>query len=220
MRLAQRNKGNTVRNRVKFRAAYTDYIEAKARIESDSSVGNDINGSANPRGRARISGYVYKQSGINNGNEDDVWVSLFLQLDKNGNLSARVRMGASNFDESVYTDILPTGTYVFPTTILFDTDYTLSMGISGSRMEFKCNSDTFVYDILTTVHEPSNPVLYLESRLDTGGDPDDYGRIAAITEFLCGNPDAHERTGVDIELGRYHKSTAYIVAELVGVEST
>ena len=127
LRLAQRKKGDTIRNRLKLRAKYTDYLEAKVRIESGSYVDNDVNPGANPRGRARLSGYLYNQNDTYNGFEGDVWVNLYLELNKNGDLSARAWAGASNVDESNYTDILElpgggVGTYVFPTSIQLDTD--------------------------------------------------------------------------------------------------
>jgi len=176
LRLAQRKMGDTVRNRVKLRARHSDYLETKVRIESGSNIVNDVNASANPRGRARINGYIYNQSGNYNGYQDDVWMAVWLQVDKNDNLQARVLLAASNADESVYTVLL---SEAFPTTIQFDTDYTLSFSISGNRIEFKCNNDTLVYHIQTPIFEPFNPELNLESRLDIGGDPNSYGYLKA-----------------------------------------
>jgi hypothetical protein len=176
LRLGQRNKGRTVRNRVKLRPRYSDYLEAQVMIESGSYTGNSGgNPNTNPIGRARLSGHIYNQTGVYNGFQDDVWAAIWLQIDKNDNLSAWVWLGASNVDESVYTDV---ASYEFPTTISLDTYHTLSMSIVGNTIEFKCDSDTWQYTIPgTTVYEPSMPVLYLESRLDAGSDPDDFGYI-------------------------------------------
>ncbi len=53
----------------------------------------------------------------------------------------------------------------------------MSISLNGNVLEFKVNTDTLVFNIPTGVREPSFPVLYLESRLVAGGDPDDFGYI-------------------------------------------
>ena len=131
----------------------TAYFEAKVLVESGSQV------SSGAIGRARIAGFYYNDSrgpgsGQNfNSYESDVWVSNHIILDESNNLTANCYLWRMDTED----DQGP-GTMLFyqdfTTPIAFDTTYTLSIEFTGSAVIFKCNNETYQYDITTPTYPP------------------------------------------------------------------
>jgi len=131
----------------------TAYLEAKVTVESGSQV------SLGATGIARIAGEYYNDSRgpgsgqAYNGYEGDVWVDNRITLDDAGTLKARCH--ASRFD--TFDDWGPSTTLFdqdFTTPIAFDTEYTLSIEFTGSKLIFKCNGEEYQYDIATPTYPP------------------------------------------------------------------
>ena len=131
----------------------TAYLEAKVTVESGSQV------SLGATGIARIAGEYYNDSRgpgsgqAYNGYEGDVWVDNRITLDDAGTLKARCF--ASRFD--TFDDWGPSTTLFdqdFTTPIAFDTEYTLSIEFTGSKLIFKCNGEEYQYNIATPTYPP------------------------------------------------------------------
>lgn len=151
------------------------YLETKVRIESSSQL------SLGARGIARMQGYYYNDSrGPGSGQgynqqEGDVFVQLRLELDDNGDLRAQVMVERS--DDANHTTWTGLFSQDFSTLINFDTDYTLSIEFKGSTLTFKCNGETFLYNITTPIYTPYGEQRRLRSRVYL--DPGESGYIKA-----------------------------------------
>ncbi len=159
-RLHVRGQDETKRSRLYLRDQYTPYLEATAWIESGSVV------SAGSRGRVRIGGLFYNElygTGSYNGFEGDALVQVALELSPGGALEARAFVAIANVDHSVWTTRY-NGT--FPTPILPDSDYVLSINYTGSGFQFGCNGDTLSYTIATAAHAPSHSTRMLDAYLE------------------------------------------------------
>ena len=129
----------------------TAFLEAKVLVESGSSV------SSGARGIARIACRYYNDSrgpgsGQDyNGNDDDIWADNRIILDDSHKLAATYKVFRSDAAGS-WTELFSQN---FPTSIDFNTEYTLSIEFTGSTLIFKCNNDTYQYDITTPTYPPS-----------------------------------------------------------------
>lgn len=159
LRLNQRYRGSTFRNRATLLDRYTDYLEATLRIESGSQV------SSGARGRLRLRGYFYAEDDTYGDYDGEVWVQIGLALDEAGALTAYAVAETSDANEINYVDRFRED---FPTAIQFDTDYVLSIALdrTAGTLEFKCNTNTLTYAIQTPVFPPYNSMRGVESRLD------------------------------------------------------
>ena len=166
----------------------TAYLEARVLVEGVSQV------SPGASGFTRIAGWYYNDSrgpgsGQDyNGNEGDVWVQNRIILDDSGTLTARCQIWRSDtFDPWGPTTTL--FNQVFTTSIGFDTEYVLSIEFTGSSFIFKCNEETYQYDVTTAMYPPSEGQLrQLRSRIDA--DPGESGYMKAsfddvYTDQLC-----------------------------------
>ncbi|BBO71372.1 hypothetical protein DSCA_53020 [Desulfosarcina alkanivorans] len=154
------------------------YVEARVRINSDSEV------STGARGIFRIQGYFYNESrgegsGLAyNGFEGDVFADMRLQLHDDGSMEAAAYVGRSDSsDESLWADL---EWHPFSTPIHTDTDYTISLQYTDSKLIFKCDSETFVYPVDTAQYPPYGEHRGLRSRvyLDDG----EYGYIKTLVD--------------------------------------
>lgn len=146
----------------------TSYIEAKARVSSDSVF------SPGGWGVARLRGTFYNAergpgSGLEyNGFQGDVIFFLNLQMDSDNEMQARVWVNQM-LDEngSTYTRVYEAE---FPNAIYPDTDYFLSARFENNQLIFKCDDQTLINEIDTPKYHPyqANPrilatKLFLES---------------------------------------------------------
>jgi hypothetical protein len=155
----------------------TAYLEAKVLVESGSQV------SSGASGIARIAGYYYNDSrgpGSGqpyDGNEGDAWVDNRITLDDTGNLRARCGIYRSDTP-----DPWGPGTTLFQqefsTLIAFDTAYTLSIEFTGSQIIFKCNGETYQYDVATPMYPPSEG-QHRQLRSRVYADPGESGYMKA-----------------------------------------
>jgi len=134
----------------------TAYLEAKVLIESGSQM------SQGAHGRVRLAGWYYNDSrGQGSGQdyndyEGNVWVINRIYIDENANLTAKCkvwRCETSDPWDGVAPNIFD---QEFTTPIDFDTAYTLSIEYTGSAFIFKCNNETYQYDITTPTYPPYN----------------------------------------------------------------
>jgi len=153
----------------------TAYFEAKVLIESGSQI------SSGASGHARIAGWYYNDSRGSgsgqdyNGNEGDVWVSNRIRLDDSSNLEARCWVWRSDTFDSWDSNAPNIFEQEFTTAINFDTEYTLSIEFTGSTIIFKCNNETYQYNITSSVYPPSGQYRVLESRIYA--DPGESGYL-------------------------------------------
>ena len=174
------------RSRLYLRDRYTTYIETTARIESGSTV------STGGWGRVRIGGYFYNSlhgPGSYNGKEGNMWAQVGLHLDDLGALKAMAVISvAIDAAGSTFSTVWVQD---FPTTILFDTDYILSINYSGTAFTFSCGADAINYTIGTPTYEPNPYVRIIESVvwLDPGESGYLKGRIdnVRVTDPLFTN---------------------------------
>lgn len=146
----------------------TAYLEAKVLIETASQVFSGATGIA------RIAGYYYNDSRGPGSGQDydgykgDVWVDNRITLDDNHNLTARCFAVRYNtpYEGGSSTTLFGQD---FTTPINFGTEYTLSIEFTGSTLIFKCNGDTYQYDITTPTYPPSGGQMrQLRSRVYAG----------------------------------------------------
>ena len=141
------------------------YLEAKVAV-NDGSVSQGRNGSA------RINTYFYNEkrgpgSGLYyNEYQDNVWIQNRLNLDETGKLVAQALAWRSDApDES-------TGTLLFledfKSPIELGKEYTLSIMFKDSRIIYKCNNETIIYNIQTPTYDPYDKHYYLQSRVYNG----------------------------------------------------
>ena len=154
------------------------YIEAKMLIKSDTQV------PAGQTGYARLAGNYYNDSrgpgsgqGYN-GEEGNVFVSIRLRINPgNGQLEAVAGVWRSDDAQGINGQSLLWE--VFPTTINYDTEYTLSIEFTGSKFIFRCNElAPIIYTVQTPTYDlPDEVWIGLRSRVFA--DPDQCGYIKA-----------------------------------------
>lgn len=143
------------------------FFESKVRIDSTSQL------SQGAYGVGRLQGYYYNDSrGPDSGlpynlYEGDVFAQIRLKIDSDGALLAEAFIHRSNdANESSFTELFH---YIFTTTILIDTYYTLSIQFEGDQLIFGCDGEMVSYDIGTPVypaygiHRHLRSVIYLDS---------------------------------------------------------
>jgi len=151
----------------------TTYLEAKTLVESGSQL------SAGTNGFARLAGWYYNESGPPyDGNKNDVWVVNKIDLDDNNNLNANCYLWRAD-DPDPWGPGTSLFYQQFNTPIAFDTKYTLSIELRGSTFIFKCNNETYQYDVTTSMYTPSEgQYRQLQSRVYA--DPGESGYIKTI----------------------------------------
>ena len=151
------------------------YLQARFLIKNDSQL------SSGARAKARIAGYYYNanrgdSSGLPyNGYEGDIWVENKIYLDDSSNLKAKCSLWRTDGPDS-----LGPGTSIFhhkfSIPIAFNTEYTLSIGLSDSTFTFKCNDETYLHKVNAPMYEPSNG-QYREFAARVYTDPGESGHM-------------------------------------------
>ncbi|MBW2490425.1 MAG: hypothetical protein JRE65_04685 [Deltaproteobacteria bacterium] len=138
----------------------TGYLEAKITIQSGSLVLGDGNAFA------RIGAYFYNSErgpGSYNEYEGNVWGDVMIVLENDNSLTAKATLWKSTApDQSAGPVIL---NQEFAKSIEFDTEYTVSMELSGSQLIFRCDDEEIVYQIQTPVYAPYDPYHHLCTRI-------------------------------------------------------
>ncbi|MCP4631908.1 MAG: hypothetical protein GY855_03200, partial [candidate division Zixibacteria bacterium] len=138
----------------------TGYLESKITVQSGSLV------LGNGTGYARIGAYFYNSDlgpGSHNGYEGNVWSGVRIELANDNTLTAKAYLWKSTaFDQSAGEDLLR---QEFSKSINFDTEYTLSMKLSGSQIIFRCGDAEIIYQIQTPVYTPYDPYQHLCTRI-------------------------------------------------------
>ena len=135
-------------------------MEAKITIQNTSQ----ING--NGRAYARIGTYFYNSErgpGNYNEYEGNVWGDVQIILEDDKSLRAKAYLWKSTApDQSAGPDIFEQN---FITPIEFETEYIISIELSGSKMIFKCNGEEIIYQVVTPLFDPFAPYQSLTSRI-------------------------------------------------------
>jgi len=138
----------------------TGYLESKITVQSGSLV------LGNGTGYARIGAYFYNSdldTGSYNGYEGNVWSGVRIELENDNTLTAKAYLWKSTaFDQSAGETLLD---QEFAKSINFDTEYTLSMELSGSQLIFRCGDEEIIYQIQTPVYTPYDPYQHLCTRI-------------------------------------------------------
>jgi len=160
----------------------TAYLETKVLVESGSEV------SSGAWGRAQIKGRYYNESRgpgsgqAYNGSEGDVLALIGIRIDDSSILTADFVLSIS--DDAEATTWTTRDYHQFTTTIDFDAEYTLSIEFNGSSFIFKCNDETYQYDVTTPMYPPSTgQTRNLSSMIfaDTG----QSGYMKACPQEMC-----------------------------------
>ena len=165
LRLNIHGIGSQVTNRMPLLSS-SDFLQADVLIESSSYT-------KSTNGFVRLASYFYNDSrgpgsGLPyDGDLGNVYVTVRIILNPDGNLTAKA--GAWRVDDPSFTTETELISKSFPTQILFDTPYTLSIEFTGSQLIFKCNNDILTYSVSTAVFPPSNKFRAIESRVYSGG---------------------------------------------------
>jgi hypothetical protein len=151
------------------------FVEAKARINSESQLSTDASGIA------RIQGYYYNsQRGPGSGQdynqyEGDVFAQIRLQYYSDNTLKARAFVDRCNIsDETDYTSLFRED---FNIPISLDTYYTLSIRFIGSQFIFKCNDQTLSYTITTPIYPPFGEHRGLRTRVNLDPGQSGYMKV-------------------------------------------
>ena len=138
----------------------TGYLESKITAQSGSLVLGD------GTGFARIGGYFYNSEldpGSYNAYVGNVWGDVRIVLESDNTLTAKATLWKSTApDQSAGETLLD---QEFSKSILFDTEYTLSMELSGSQLIFRCDNEEITYQIQTPVYAPYDPYQHLATRI-------------------------------------------------------
>lgn len=154
-RLHTRNENEDKKNRLLLRDAYARYLESTVRVDSGSWINEG------GEGRAKIAGYFYNEShepGSYNDTEGDAWADLALCLRgmPGGSVSlvanAKIEIWAAGdvFDRRVLWQD-------FSMPLAFDRDYTLSIDVSATGINFTLprRPDHAGGDTFLSIHRPS-----------------------------------------------------------------
>ena len=159
------------------------YIEAKVTV-NEGSV------SQGKTGYARLASYFYNEkrgpgSGLDyNRYQDNVWSTVRLLIDETGGLKAEAGVWRSDDPDELYGTSLQYEDFKLP--IEFGQEYTLSMRFDGSKIIFKCNSETIQYNVQTPIYAPYDNHFYLQSRVFN--DEGQCGFIDTTYDDLLLNP--------------------------------
>jgi len=138
----------------------TGYLEAKITLQSGSLV------LGNGNGFARIGAYFYNSErgpGSYNEYEGNVWGDVRIVLENDNSLTAKATLWKSTApDQSMGESILD---QEFAKSIELDTEYTVSMELSGSQLIFRCDDEEIIFQIQTPVNAPYNPYHHLCTRI-------------------------------------------------------
>jgi hypothetical protein len=138
----------------------TRYLESKITLQSGSLVLGD------GTGYARIGAYFYnseRRPGSYNAYEGNVWSDVQIVLENDNTLKGKAKLWKSTaFDQSAGEYLLD---QEFATSINFDTEYTVSMELSGSQLIFRCGDEEIIYQIKTPVYMPYAPYQHLTTRI-------------------------------------------------------
>jgi len=138
----------------------TGYLESKITVESGSQVLGD------GTGYARIGAYFYNSElgpGSYNEYQGNVWSEVRIVLENDNSLSATVSLWKTTEpDQSAGPVIFD---QAFTKSINFDTEYTVSMELSGSQFIFRCDEEEIIYQIQTQIYEPYEPYQHLCTRI-------------------------------------------------------
>jgi hypothetical protein len=138
----------------------TGYLEAKVTVQSGSLV------MGNGTGFARIGAYFYNSElgpGSYNEYEGNVWSGVRIELNNDNTLTANAYLWKSTAPNQSGGETLLD--QEFSKSINYDTEYTLSMELSGSQLIFRCNDEEIVYQIITPVYTPYEPYQHLCTRI-------------------------------------------------------
>ena len=153
----------------------TGYLESKITVKSDSLV------SENGTGFARIGAYFYNSElgpGSYNAYQGNVWGDLKIVLESDNTLTARASLWkASTSDESGAWELILD--QAFTKSINFDTEYTVSMELSGSQFIFHCDDEEIIYQIQTETYAPYEPYQHLATRIY----PEEGSDVSVIALF-------------------------------------
>jgi hypothetical protein len=138
----------------------TGYLESKINVQTGSLVLGD------GTGFARIGAYFYN-SEFGPGNytayKGNVWSDVRIVLNSDNTLTARATLWKSTApDQSAGETLLD---QEFSKSIDYDTEYTLSMELSGSQLIFRCDEEEIIYQIQTPVYTPYDPYQHLATRI-------------------------------------------------------
>jgi len=138
----------------------TGYLESKITIQSGSLV------LGNGYGFARIGAYFYNSErgpGSYNEYEGNVWGDVQIVLENDNSLTAKATLYKMTVpDQTAAENIL---NQEFATSIEYDTEYTVSMELSGSQLIFRCGDEEIIYQIQTPVYMPYEPYQHLTTRI-------------------------------------------------------
>ena len=154
---------------------HTDYFSAVVRVDSGSLL------DAGATGIARIGGYFYNDCrGIVSNwsylrQYGDVWVENRLILDDTGNLM--VRAGVYHTNNSDFSSVYTWYEFIYAANLSLDTDYLMSIELSGTTLTFTCGANTTTYMITTDINPPYSRSNVLTSRVYL--DPGECGYMKA-----------------------------------------
>jgi hypothetical protein len=138
----------------------TGYLESKITVKNGSLV------LGNGTGFARIGAYFYNSElgpGSYYAYVGNVWGDVRIVLENDNTLTAKATLWKSTApDQSAGETLLD---QEFSKTINFDTEYTVSMELSGSQLIFRCNDEKIIYQIQTPVYTPYDPYQHLCTRI-------------------------------------------------------
>jgi hypothetical protein len=166
LRLAVGGSGQDSLVSVSPRERVTSFLGAKVLVESGSRF---YDGGS---GRARLAGFYYNDSrGPESGQEynayeGNVWAQLTLYAGDDGNLISIAKVIRS--EDANYNAWATLFFQEFTTVINFDTEYTLSIEFANSEFIFKCNNETFSYQVTTPIYEAYNGYHSLASKVKFG----------------------------------------------------
>jgi hypothetical protein len=173
------------------------YIEAKVAINNGSVSQGRV-------GIARIGSFFYNDkrgpgSGLNyNGYQDNVWASNSIVLDDTGKLSVYVvalRMDDPDISTGTWTTLF---WEILNMPILLGQEYRLSIRFDGSKIIYKCNNETKIFDIQTPTFESYDKYFYLES--DIRNENQQCGFIDATFDDIRIRPTLRSMSGVQLLL--------------------
>ena len=138
----------------------TGYLESKITVQSGSLV------LGNGNGFARIGAYFYNSErgpGSYNEYEGNVWGDVQIVLENDNSLTAKATLYKITApDQTAAENIL---NQEFAKSIEYDTEYTVSMELSGSQLIFRCGDEEIIYQIQTPVYTPYDPYQHLCTRI-------------------------------------------------------
>ena len=138
----------------------TGYLEAKITIQSGSLVLGE------GYGYARIGGYFYNSErgpGSYNEYEGNVWGDVQIVLENDNSLAAKATLAKITAPDQSTGEFIFEQNFILP--IGFETEYLMSIELSGSKMIYKCNGEEIIYQVATPLFDPFQPYQHLTSRI-------------------------------------------------------